>query len=61
MKKAKVFSDKHYPIGKIDDKIYASFTEHLGRCIYSGLYENRAIRRPTKTAFVRTWLGSSRN
>ncbi len=39
MKKAKVFSDKHYPIGKIDDKIYASFTEHLGRCIYSGLYE----------------------
>ncbi|HAX51645.1 alpha-N-arabinofuranosidase [Muricomes intestini] len=39
MKQAKCFSDRHYEIGKIDDKIYASFTEHLGRCIYSGIYE----------------------
>lgn len=39
MKKAKCFSDKHYSIGKIDDKLYSSFTEHLGRCIYSGIYE----------------------
>lgn len=39
MKNAKCFSDRHYPIGKIDDKLYSSFTEHLGRCIYSGIYE----------------------
>lgn len=39
MKKAKCFSDKHYTIGKIDDKLYSSFTEHLGRSIYSGIYE----------------------
>ena len=39
MLKAKCFSDKHYSIGKIDDKVYSSFTEHLGRCIYSGIYE----------------------
>lgn len=39
MKSAKCFSDKHYPIGKIDEKLYASFTEHLGRSIYSGIYE----------------------
>ena len=39
MQSAKCFSDRHYPIGKIDNKLYSSFTEHLGRCIYSGIYE----------------------
>ena len=39
MKRAKLFSDVHYTIGKTDDKLYSSFTEHLGRCIYGGLYE----------------------
>ncbi len=39
MKRASCFSDKHYTIGKIDEKMYASFTEHLGRSIYSGIYE----------------------
>jgi len=39
VKRADCFSDKHYTLGKIDDKIYSSFTEHLGRCIYSGIYE----------------------
>jgi len=39
MKKVTCFSDKHYKIGKIDKKLYSSFTEHLGRCIYSGIYE----------------------
>ncbi len=39
MKKATCFSDKHYSIGNIDDKLYSSFTEHLGRSIYTGIYE----------------------
>lgn len=39
MNKVTCFSDKHYTIGKIDDKLYSSFTEHLGRCIYTGIYE----------------------
>ncbi len=39
MKKVKCITNKNYKIGKIDDKLYSSFTEHLGRCIYSGLYE----------------------
>ena len=39
MKSAKLFSDIHFPVGKIDDKMYSSFTEHLGRSIYSGIYE----------------------
>lgn len=39
MKKATCYSDKLYSIGKIDDKLYSSFTEHLGRSIYTGIYE----------------------
>lgn len=39
MKQVKCFSDKHYIIGDIDNKLYSSFTEHLGRSIYSGIYE----------------------
>ena len=39
MKKAELYSDKHYKIGHVNDKVFSSFTEHLGRSIYSGIYE----------------------
>ena len=39
MKQVNLYSDSHYRIGEVDDKVFSSFTEHLGRCIYTGLYE----------------------
>lgn len=39
MKRAEYFADKEFKVGDVDDKVFSSFTEHLGRCIYSGLYE----------------------
>lgn len=39
MKKASVILDKDYVIGQIDPRIYGSFVEHLGRCVYGGIYE----------------------
>jgi alpha-N-arabinofuranosidase len=39
MSKAKITINKNYKIGKIDDRIYGSFVEHLGRCVYGGIYE----------------------
>jgi len=39
MSKAKIIINKNYQIGKIDDRIYGSFVEHLGRCVYDGIYE----------------------
>ena len=39
MKKARLTLDKSYRVSAIDPRIYGSFTEHLGRCIYGGLYE----------------------
>ena len=26
-------------IGEIDDRMFGSFVEHLGRCVYEGIYE----------------------
>jgi alpha-N-arabinofuranosidase len=37
--KAKLIVNKNYEIGKIDDRIYGSFIEHLGRAVYGGIYE----------------------
>ena len=39
MKKTEYFADRLFKVGDVDEKVFASFTEHLGRCIYSGLYE----------------------
>lgn len=31
--------DKEYKIAEVDDRIYGSFIEHLGRAVYGGIYE----------------------
>lgn len=37
--KAKMMLDRDYIVGDIDERIYGSFVEHLGRCVYGGIYE----------------------
>ena len=37
--KAKLTVNKAFPIGQIDKRIYGSFVEHLGRCVYGGIYD----------------------
>ena len=39
MKKAVVILDKDYTVSRIDEKVFSSFVEPLGRCVYGGLYE----------------------
>jgi len=39
MKKANVIYDKEFIIGEIDKRIYGSFIEHMGRAVYTGIYE----------------------
>ncbi|TFE28565.1 alpha-N-arabinofuranosidase [Cohnella luojiensis] len=36
---AKMIVDKDFVISTIDDRIYGSFIEHLGRAVYGGIYE----------------------
>ena len=39
MKKAKIVIDKDYQISEIDERLFGSFVEHLGRAVYTGIYE----------------------
>lgn len=39
MKQAKCIIDKDYLIGTTDPRLFGSFIEHLGRAIYTGIYE----------------------
>ncbi len=37
--KAKLNLNKDFIVGKVDERIYGSFIEHLGRAVYNGIYE----------------------
>ena len=38
-KSAKMMIDKSFQISKVDDRIYSSFIEHLGRAVYDGIHQ----------------------
>ncbi|MBP1041417.1 alpha-N-arabinofuranosidase [Vagococcus sp. BWB3-3] len=37
--KSKVTVSKDFIVSKVDPRIYGSFVEHMGRCVYEGIYE----------------------
>ena len=37
--RASVIANQDYKIATIDDRLYGAFLEHLGRAIYTGIYE----------------------
>lgn len=37
--KARLILNKDFTVGEVDDRIYGSFIEHLGRAVYNGIYE----------------------
>ena len=39
MKKASITINKNFRAGRIDPRIYGSFVEHMGRVVYTGVYE----------------------
>ena len=39
MKKAKMVISRDFRIAEIDKRIYGNFVEHLGRCVYGGIYQ----------------------
>ncbi|MDR0465367.1 MAG: alpha-N-arabinofuranosidase [Treponema sp.] len=39
MNKTKLLLDKDYKIASLGKRLYSTFVEHLGRCIYEGIYE----------------------
>jgi alpha-N-arabinofuranosidase len=39
MRHAKVLVDRDFSIGTTDPRLFGAFVEHLGRCVYGGIYE----------------------
>ena len=39
MRKASVMLDRDFAIGQTDPRLFGAFIEHLGRCVYGGIYE----------------------
>ena len=39
MKKTTVCIDKNFTVSKVDERIFGSFIEHLGRAVYEGIYQ----------------------
>jgi alpha-N-arabinofuranosidase len=39
MKKATIILDKDFTISRVDERLYGSFIEHLGRSVYGGIYD----------------------
>ena len=37
--KSKITVVKDFTLGQVDDNLFSSFIEHLGRAIYTGIYE----------------------
>ncbi|MFH5185292.1 alpha-N-arabinofuranosidase [Paenibacillus sp. TAB 01] len=38
-KKGKAIIDRDYAISEIDPRLYGGFIEHMGRCVYGGIYD----------------------
>ena len=39
MRQAKILADRDFTIGVTDKRLFGGFIEHLGRCVYGGIYE----------------------
>jgi alpha-L-arabinofuranosidase len=39
MSEARITVDPAFRVGPVDPRVYGSFVEHLGRCVYTGIYE----------------------
>jgi alpha-N-arabinofuranosidase len=39
MRRADVLLDRDFAIGETDPRLFGAFVEHLGRCVYGGIYE----------------------
>ena len=39
MQDVKVLLDRNFAIGETDRRLFGAFVEHLGRCVYDGIYE----------------------
>jgi len=37
--RARLITEREFRVGEVDPRLFGSFVEHLGRCVYGGIYE----------------------
>lgn len=47
--------DREYELATVDPRIFGSFVEMLGRCVYSGIYEPATLRPMSKECAGMFW------
>lgn len=53
---AKLVVDDEFKVGPVHDRVFGSFVEHLGRCVYTGIYElMEAVNLGTR-ALPKRWI-----
>ena len=58
--KARIKIDAERVIGNIDTMLYGNFTEHLGRCIYGGIYDPQSPQA-NKDGFRKDVIDATKN
>ncbi len=60
MDKVKLYIEKDFTLAEVDDRLYSSFLEHLGRAIYEGIYEpgHPAADRMGSGRMSSSWFGN---
>lgn len=58
--KARIKIDVERTAGDIDENIYGNFTEHLGRCIYGGIYDPKSSQADSN-GFRKDVLNATKN
>lgn len=39
MSRARISVDRDFTISEVPRRLFGSFVEHMGRCVYTGMYE----------------------
>lgn len=56
MPDARAVIDPAFAIGRVDDRLFGSFLEHMGRAIYGGIYEPGTKRPTLKAGATMSWI-----
>jgi alpha-N-arabinofuranosidase len=50
-----------HTLARVDERVYGGFVEHMGRCVYGGLYDPQSPRADPATGFRTDVLAALRD
>ena len=56
MKKAEIITDRNFLVSDVDQRLYGSFIEHLGRAVYEGIYRRIVLLQMKRASEKTYWI-----